>query len=141
MGSPKTWRLADLGTKHALLREGIGSDSMPLAMIAGDLMAGTLVRLPMPDHPGGTYRFSGIWRRHTPPTRQRPDCWASWSRWARMMRRRRGWATSDRRPPASGARPVRSHGQAARSNRSAFITLVQAATKSFTNLSPASADA
>ncbi|MCB5426456.1 LysR family transcriptional regulator [Altererythrobacter sp. CC-YST694] len=65
--SPKTWRLADLGTKHALLREGIGWGNMPLPMIEDDLVAGTLVRLAMPDQPGGTYRFSGIWRRDTPP--------------------------------------------------------------------------
>ncbi|HZF46456.1 MAG TPA: LysR substrate-binding domain-containing protein, partial [Sphingomonadaceae bacterium] len=65
--SPKTWRLADLGAKHALLREGIGWGNMPLPMIEDDLVVGTLVRLAMPDHPGGTYRFSGIWRRDAPP--------------------------------------------------------------------------
>ncbi|SER20334.1 LysR family transcriptional regulator [Sphingobium sp. YR768] len=67
VSSPKTWRLADLGAKHALLREGIGWGNMPLPMIEADLVAGTLVQLVMPDHPGGTYRFSGIWRRDTPP--------------------------------------------------------------------------
>ena len=40
---------------------------MPLPMIEPDLVAGTLVRLAMPDHPGGTYRFAGVWRRDTPP--------------------------------------------------------------------------
>lgn len=65
--SPKTWRLADLGAKHALLREGIGWGNMPLPMIEADLVAGTLVRLAMPDHTGGTYRFAGIWCRATPP--------------------------------------------------------------------------
>ncbi|GGE52424.1 LysR family transcriptional regulator [Agaricicola taiwanensis] len=65
--SPRTWRLADLGAKHALLREGIGWGNMPLPMIAQDLTAGTLVRLAMPDHPGGTYRFAGVWRRDAPP--------------------------------------------------------------------------
>lgn len=63
----KTWRLADLGSKHALLREGVGWGNMPLPMIEPDLMAGTLVRLAMPDHTGGTYRFAGIWRRDSPP--------------------------------------------------------------------------
>lgn len=67
VASPKTWRLADLGAKHALLREGIGWGNMPLPMVEPDLVAGTLVRLAMPDHPGGTYRFAGIWRRDTPP--------------------------------------------------------------------------
>ncbi|WP_019832762.1 LysR family transcriptional regulator [Sphingomonas sp. PR090111-T3T-6A] len=65
--SPRTWRLADLGAKHALLREGIGWGNMPKPMIEGDLMGGTLTRLHMPDHPGGTYRFAGVWRRDTPP--------------------------------------------------------------------------
>lgn len=65
--SAKTWRLADLGAKHALLREGIGWGNMPLPMVQPDLLAGTLVRLAMPDNPGGTYRFAGIWRRDAPP--------------------------------------------------------------------------
>lgn len=65
--SPKTWRLADLSAKHALLREGIGWGNMPLPMIEPDLVAGTLVRLDMPDHRGEMYRFAGIWRRDTPP--------------------------------------------------------------------------
>nr|WP_211371495.1 LysR family transcriptional regulator [Altericroceibacterium indicum] len=65
--SATTWRLADLSAKHALLREGIGWGNMPLPMIEADLMAGTLIRLIMPDHIGGTYRFSGIWRQDHPP--------------------------------------------------------------------------
>ena len=36
-------------------------------MIQPDLASGALVRLAMPDHPGGLYRFSGIWRRDLPP--------------------------------------------------------------------------
>ena len=65
--SDKTWRLSDLGTKHALLREGIGWGNMPLPMIEDDLKSGRLVRLNMPDDPGGTYRFAGIWRTDNPP--------------------------------------------------------------------------
>lgn len=65
--SPHTWRLADLGAKHALLREGIGWGNMPLPLVRSDLAAGTLLRLAMPDHPGGIYRFSALWRRDTPP--------------------------------------------------------------------------
>jgi DNA-binding transcriptional LysR family regulator len=67
VSSPKTWRLADLGAKHQLLRQGIGWGNMPLPMIEADLVSGTLVRLAMPDHVGGTYRFAGIWRRDAPP--------------------------------------------------------------------------
>lgn len=65
--SPRTWRLADLGAKRALLRQGIGWGNMPLPVVEPDLVDGTLRRLVMPDHPGGTYRFFGIWRRDTPP--------------------------------------------------------------------------
>ncbi len=65
--SAHTWRLSDLGSKHALLREGIGWGNMPLPMIEGDLVAGTLVRLNMPDSTGGLYRFSAIHRRDAPP--------------------------------------------------------------------------
>ncbi|MET4664042.1 LysR family transcriptional regulator [Sphingomonas sp. PvP056] len=65
--SSRTWRLADLGAKHQLLREGIGWGNMPLPLIEPDLVAGTLKRLAMPDDPGGMYRFSGIWRRDRPP--------------------------------------------------------------------------
>lgn len=65
--SARTWRLADLGAKHALLRQGIGWGNMPLPMVEADLVSGTLVHLQMPDHPGGTYRFAGIWRRDVPP--------------------------------------------------------------------------
>jgi DNA-binding transcriptional LysR family regulator len=65
--SPRTWRIADLGAKHALLREGIGWGNMPLPLAQPDLVNGTLLRLAIPEHPGGTYRFVGIWRRDTPP--------------------------------------------------------------------------
>lgn len=65
--SPHTWRLADLGSKHALLLEGIGWGNMPLPMVEADLAAGNLVRLDMPDDPGGNYQLSGIYRSDTPP--------------------------------------------------------------------------
>ncbi len=65
--SPRTWRLADLGAKHALLRQGIGWGNMPLPLIEADLLAGTLVRLSLPDWPAPSYGFFGIWRSDTPP--------------------------------------------------------------------------
>ncbi|MDK1491862.1 LysR family transcriptional regulator [Sinorhizobium sp. 7-81] len=65
--SPRTWRLADLGAKHALLRQRIGWGNMPLPLVRPDLESGTLLRLDMPDHKGGIYRFAGVWRRDTPP--------------------------------------------------------------------------
>jgi DNA-binding transcriptional LysR family regulator len=45
----RDWRLADLHSKHALLRGGLGWGSMPEAMIAEDLAAGRLVRLRLQD--------------------------------------------------------------------------------------------
>jgi len=65
--SSRTWRLADLGAKHALLREGIGWGSMPLPMIEPDLVDGTLVRLALPDQQGIDYMFDAIYRTDTPP--------------------------------------------------------------------------
>ena len=43
--SPQTWRLADLGAKHAMLTAGLGWGSMPEHMVADDLAAGRLRRL------------------------------------------------------------------------------------------------
>ena len=43
--SLRTWRLADLGAKHALLLAGVGWGSMPEAMVRDDLANGRLVRL------------------------------------------------------------------------------------------------
>ncbi len=65
--SPHTWRLADLGAKLALLREGIGWGNMPKPLIAADLAAGRLVELRMPDDTGADYRLSGIYRTDAPP--------------------------------------------------------------------------
>jgi DNA-binding transcriptional LysR family regulator len=43
--SPQTWRVADLGTKHALLRGGLGWGNMPEHVVREDLESGRLVRL------------------------------------------------------------------------------------------------
>jgi len=40
---------------------------MPLEMIEPDLASGVLVRLPLPDHTGGLYRLSAVWRTDSPP--------------------------------------------------------------------------
>lgn len=65
--SPHTWRLADLGAKLALLKEGIGWGNMPRPIIEADLAAGHLVELDMPDDPGTDYRLSAIYRTDAPP--------------------------------------------------------------------------
>lgn len=63
----RTWRLADLGAKHALLREGIGWGNMPYHLVADDLAGGRLVRIAVPENPGIEYTFSVLWRRDCPP--------------------------------------------------------------------------
>lgn len=62
-----TWRLADLSSKHMLLKAGIGWGNMPEPMVADDLAAGRLVRLEMPDSIGGDYVMDAIYRTDTPP--------------------------------------------------------------------------
>jgi DNA-binding transcriptional LysR family regulator len=63
----RTWRLADLGAKHLLLREGIGWGNMPVDRVRDDLESGRLVQLDLPDCPGGEYAFDVIYRTDTPP--------------------------------------------------------------------------
>lgn len=65
--SPHTWRVADLGAKLALLREGIGWGRMPRPIIDGDLASGSLVRLEMPDETSVSYPLSAIYRTGAPP--------------------------------------------------------------------------
>jgi DNA-binding transcriptional LysR family regulator len=66
VASPRTWRLADLGAKLELLREGIGWGNMPLGMVEDDLAQGRLVRLKMADR-SAPYPLSALWRRDSPP--------------------------------------------------------------------------
>ena len=63
----RSWRLADLGAKHALLREGIGWGNMPRQAIAEDLAQGTLVELDLPERPGLDFELGAIWRKDCPP--------------------------------------------------------------------------
>lgn len=67
VSASRTWRLADLGAKHALLLEGIGWGNMPLHDVSDDLAAGKLVRLPVPEEPGLAYRLNAQWRKDCPP--------------------------------------------------------------------------
>lgn len=65
--SPRTWRLADLGAKHALLLEGIGWGNMPRHAIAEDVRAGRLVELSLPDAPPVRYPLHALWRKDARP--------------------------------------------------------------------------
>jgi DNA-binding transcriptional LysR family regulator len=64
--SDRTWRVADLSTKHALLLSGLGWGNMPAPMVAKDIDEGRLVRLIVPQM-GGTYGFRVAHRLDTPP--------------------------------------------------------------------------
>ncbi len=65
--SARSWRLGDLGAKHALLRAGLGWGNMPRWMVAEDLAAGRLVDLKRPERPGGNYPLFAIHRSDSPP--------------------------------------------------------------------------
>ncbi len=67
--SPQTWRLADLGAKHALLLAGLGWGSMPEAMVRDDLAAGRLRALDLEYRPRHRYALSAIHRTDQPPGR------------------------------------------------------------------------
>lgn len=63
----ETWRLTDLGAKHALLLAGSGWGFMPEPAVEGDLAAGRLVKLDLPDARGGYYALRAIYRTDSPP--------------------------------------------------------------------------
>jgi DNA-binding transcriptional LysR family regulator len=65
--SVKTWRLADLGAKHALLLAGLGWGNMPKPMVNDDLKRGRLVVLDI-EAPGAMdYPFHTVYRSDMPP--------------------------------------------------------------------------
>jgi len=65
--SVRSWRLADLGAKHALLLAGMGWGNMPKPMVNEDLKRGRLVELKieMPGEP--VYPFHTVYRNDAPP--------------------------------------------------------------------------
>ena len=65
--SVKSWRLADLGAKHALLLAGMGWGHMPKPMVNDDIRRGRLVvlNIEMPDDLA--YSFHTVYRSDTPP--------------------------------------------------------------------------
>ena len=65
--SPRSWRLADLGAKHALLLAGLGWGNMPVPMVADDLAAGLLVEIRAPDLCRHAYPLTAIYRTDTLP--------------------------------------------------------------------------
>ncbi|HEY4041959.1 MAG TPA: LysR family transcriptional regulator [Rhodopila sp.] len=65
--STESWRLADLGAKHALLLAGVGWGNMPEPYVEADFAAGRLVRLDLPEARSGLYAFHAMYRTDQPP--------------------------------------------------------------------------
>ena len=66
--SPLTWRLADLGAKHAFLRAGLGWGHMPLHMVNADLDANALVKIRVEDTPRSmVMTMKAVFRKDSPP--------------------------------------------------------------------------
>jgi DNA-binding transcriptional LysR family regulator len=67
VASDMTWRLADLGSKHALLRAGVGWGHMPEPMVRDDLASGRLAVLNISGWKGAEYALQVIYRTAVPP--------------------------------------------------------------------------
>jgi DNA-binding transcriptional LysR family regulator len=66
--SPLTWRLADLGAKHAFLKAGLGWGHMPLHMVQADLDSGALVKIRVEGTPRDmTMPMMVVFRKDAPP--------------------------------------------------------------------------
>lgn len=67
--SANTWRLADLGSKHAFLLAGLGWGSMPVGLVETDLANGSLVKIEIEDTPDAilVMPMSAVFRTDSPP--------------------------------------------------------------------------
>jgi len=67
--SQNTWKLADLGAKHAFLRAGFGFGHMPRFMVEDDI-ANDRLRIVHPEMPAGTsllMPMQAVYRKDAPP--------------------------------------------------------------------------
>jgi len=65
--SPRNWRLADLGAKHAFLLAGLGWGGMPYEVVARDLAEGALVEITPQDRHDRTMPMLATFRADAPP--------------------------------------------------------------------------
>jgi DNA-binding transcriptional LysR family regulator len=65
--SLRTWRLGDLGAKHALLVAGLGWGNMPGHLVADDIRAGRLTRLKLAEAGDYVYPLSLVHRADVQP--------------------------------------------------------------------------
>ena len=71
--SPLTWRLADLGAKHAFLKAALGWGHMPLHMVKADLDSGALVKIRIEGTPRAwAMPMSVVFRKDAPPGGLKP---------------------------------------------------------------------
>jgi DNA-binding transcriptional LysR family regulator len=67
--SKNTWRLADMGARHAFLRAGFGFGNMPQFMVEEDIAAGKLraIRIQMPSNLKPIMPMRAVYRNDAPP--------------------------------------------------------------------------
>jgi DNA-binding transcriptional LysR family regulator len=67
--SPLTWRLADMGAKHAFLLAGFGFGHMPLWMVQDDLARGRLAKIRIQGFPerAQLLALQAVYRKDAPP--------------------------------------------------------------------------
>ena len=65
--SLNSWRIGDLGVKHALLLAGLGWGGMPEPAVRADLKTGRLVKLNLRNWRGGEYNLQVVHKVDTPP--------------------------------------------------------------------------
>ena len=65
--SPRTWRLGDLGAKHALLLAGLGFGYMPEPLVAADVAGGRLRHLAIEGKDGRDFPLLLVHRTDAPP--------------------------------------------------------------------------
>ena len=66
--SRKTWRLSDLGAKHAFLKAGLGWGGMPAYAVEADIASGELVVLELEEARANSFiSLSAVYRTDTPP--------------------------------------------------------------------------
>src|SRR5882672_3886410 len=67
--SPQTWRLSDLGSKHAFLKAGFGWGYMPVPAVEQDIRDGRLVKLRIEGKPARAQvmPMHAVWRKDAPP--------------------------------------------------------------------------
>lgn len=67
--STNTWRLGDMGARHAFLRAGFGWGQMPLHMVEKDIREGTLMKIRVEGAPARTQilPMHAIHRKDAPP--------------------------------------------------------------------------